>query len=230
MNFFHKNNKLSKITNPKFILGLILLIILGYLGNLFKINLFFGVDFIFGSISSLIVVYFYGTKWGTLAALIASIHTYFLWNHYYAIIIFTLEAMFVGVILNRQRFQNIVLLDGIYWIFLGIPLVGLFYGFVLHLNTIQTVLIMLNQSVNGFFNALICNLIITYVPINKLVSSSRKENYSSFQTTIFNFLMAFILLPGLIITIFDTQGILIHIEHDIKKQLILVKTPINNKL
>ena len=167
MNFFHKNNKLSKITNPKFILGLILLIILGYLGNLFKINLFFGVDFIFGSISSLIVVYFYGTKWGTLAALIASIHTYFLWNHYYAIIIFTLEAMFVGVILNRQRFQNIVLLDGIYWIFLGIPLVGLFYGFMLHLNTIQTVLIMLKQSVNGFFNALISHLILTYVPINK---------------------------------------------------------------
>ena len=191
MNFFHKNNKLSKITNPKFILGLILLIILGYLGNLFKINLFFGVDFIFGSISSLIVVYFYGTKWGTLAALIASIHTYFLWNHYYAIIIFTLEAMFVGVILNRQRFQNIVLLDGIYWIFLGIPLVGLFYRFVLHLNTIQTVLIMLKQSVNGFFNALISHLIITYVPINKLLSFSRKENYSSFQTTIFNFLMAF---------------------------------------
>lgn len=230
MNFFHKNNKLSKITNPKFILGLILLIILGYLGNLFKINLFFGVDFIFGSISSLIVVYFYGTKWGTLAALIASIHTYFLWNHYYAIIIFTLEAMFVGVILNRQRFQNIVLLDGIYWIFLGIPLVGLFYGFVLHLNTIQTVLIMLKQSVNGFFNALICHLIITYVPINKLVSSSRKENYSSFQTTIFNFLIAFILFPALIITIFDSQGTLIHIEHDIKKQLILVKTPINNNL
>ncbi|MCL2939602.1 MAG: hypothetical protein MGU50_25360, partial [Trichodesmium sp. MAG_R02] len=230
MNFFHKNNKLSKITNPKFILGLILLIILGYLGNLFKINLFFGVDFIFGSISSLIVVYFYGTKWGTLAALIASIHTYFFWNHYYAIIIFTLEAMFVGVILNRQRFQNIVLLDGIYWIFLGIPLVGLFYGFMLHLNTIQTVLIMLKQSVNGFFNALISHLILTYVPINKLLSFSRKENYSSFQTTIFNFLMAFILFPALIITIFDSQGTLIHIEHDIRKQLIVVKTPIKNNL
>lgn len=100
MNFFYKNNKLLKIINFKFILGFILLIILGYLGNLFKINLFFGVDFIFGSILSLIVVYFYGIKWGILAVLIVSIYIYFLWNYYYVIIIFILEVMFVGVILN----------------------------------------------------------------------------------------------------------------------------------
>ncbi len=230
MNFFYKNNKSSKITNPKFILGLVFLIILGYLGNFFKYELFFGVDFLFGSIASLIVVYLYGTKWGTLAALIASTHTYFLWHHPYAIIIFTLEVTFVGVMLNRKRYKNMVLLDGIYWIFPGIPLVGLFYGFLLDFSQTQTVLIMLKQSVNGFFNALVANLIITYLPIHKLTGFSRQQKDSSFQQTIFNLLMAFILFPALTLTIFNGQHILETIENDIQKELMAAKAPVANNL
>ncbi|MGD1713328.1 response regulator [Dapis sp. BLCC M172] len=230
MNFFHKNNKSAKITNPKFILIPILLIIIGYLGNYFKIHLFFGVDFLFGSIASLIVVYFYGTKWGTLAALIASTHTYFLWNHPYAIIIFTLEVMFVGVMLNRRGYKNMVLLDGIYWIVLGMPLVVLFYRFVLDFSQTQTLLLILKQSVNGFFNALIANLIITYLPIHKLAGFPREKKYSSFQQTIFNLLMAFILFPALILTIFNGQHILDTIENDIQKELNVAKAPLANNL
>ncbi|OZH54058.1 hypothetical protein AFK68_13425 [Hydrocoleum sp. CS-953] len=218
------------MTNPKFILIPILLIIIGYLGNYFKIHLFFGVDFLFGSIASLIVVYFYGTKWGTLAALIASTHTYFLWNHPYAIIIFTLEVMFVGVMLNRRGYKNMVLLDGIYWIVLGMPLVVLFYRFVLDFSQTQTLLLILKQSVNGFFNALIANLIITYLPIHKLAGFPREKKYSSFQQTIFNLLMAFILFPALILTIFNGQHILDTIENDIQKELNVAKAPLANNL
>ncbi|MEM1168080.1 MAG: response regulator [Cyanobacteria bacterium P01_H01_bin.35] len=205
-------------------------IILGYLGNFFKIHLFFGVDFLFGSIASLIVVYLYGTKWGTLVALIASTHTYFLWGHPYAIIIFTLEIMFVGVMLNRQRSQNIVLLDGIYWIFLGMPLVVLFYIFVLDVSVTQTLLIMLKQSVNGLFNALIANLIISYLPIYKLVGFLRGKKHFSFQQTIFNLLMAFIIFPALTLTIFNGKHIVSTIENDIQKELIAAKIPIVNNL
>ncbi len=230
MNFFQNNNKLANITNPKFVLGFIFLTTLGYLGNVFKIHLFFGVDFLFGSIASLIVVYFYGTKWGTLTALIASTHTYFLWHHPYAIIIFTLEVMFVGVMLNQKRYQNMVFLDGIYWIFLGMALVILFYKYLLDVSTTQTLLIMLKQSVNGFFNALVANLIITYLPIHKLAGFSRKQKDSSFQQTIFNLLMAFVLFPALILTIFNGQHILFTIENDIEKELQVAKAPLVNNL
>ncbi|MEB3339543.1 response regulator [Okeania sp.] len=230
MNFFHKNNKSPKNTHPKFILRPILLIILGYLGNYFKIHLFFGVDFLFGSIASLIVIYLYGIRWGTFAALIISTHTYFLWGHPYAIIIFTLEAMFVGIMLKRQHYKNMVLLDGIYWIFLGMPLVVLFYKFVLDVSTTQTILIMLKQSVNGFFNSLVANLIITYLPINKRVVFSRAEKYSSFQQTIFNLLIAFILFPALTLTIFNGKHIVYTIESNIEQDIITAKAPLINNL
>lgn len=230
MNFFHKNNKSLKNTNFIAKLGLILLIILGYLGNYFKLPLFFGVDFLFGSIAVLIIVELYGTIWGTIAALIVSSHTYFLWHHPYAIIIFTLEAMFVGIMLKRRHLKNTVLLDGIYWIFLGMPLIALFYGLMLNVGTTQTVLIMLKQSINGFLNALIANLIVSYLPINQLLKLSKYYKKISFQQTIFNLLVAFILLPALILTIFNGQHILTIVEKDIQKELNAATTPIVNNL
>lgn len=56
-----------------------------------------------------------------LAAVIASMHTYFLWHHPYVAIILIGEALFVGLLLRRQR-QNLLLLDGIYWLCISIPL------------------------------------------------------------------------------------------------------------
>ncbi|NEO57567.1 MAG: response regulator [Okeania sp. SIO3B5] len=211
-------------------LGLILLIILGYLGNYFKLPLFFGVDFLFGSIAVFIIVELYGAVWGTIAGLIVGSHTYFLWHHPYAIAVFTLEAMFVGIMLKRRYLQNIVLLDGIYWLLIGMPLAVLFYGLVLKVGTTQTVLIMMKQSINGFLNALIANLIVSYLPMRQLLKISKYYKKISFQQTIFNLLVAFILLPALILTIFNGQHILTIVEKDIQKELNAATIPLVNNL
>ena len=230
MNFFHKHKKSLENSSLTSKLGLILLIILGYLGNYFKLPLFFGVDFLFGSIAVLIIIELYGGVWGTIVALIVSSHTYLLWHHPYAIAIFTLEAMFVGIMLKRPRLQNIVLLDGIYWLLIGMPLVALFYGFLLNVGTTQTILIMMKQSINGLFNALIANLIISYLPIRQLLKISKDYKKISFQQTIFNLLVAFILFPALILTIFNGQHILTIVEKDIQKELNAVTIPLVNNL
>ena len=52
--------ELPKVWQPQAFLLLILLTLCGYLGNYFSINLFFGVDFLFGSIFTLLAVYLYG--------------------------------------------------------------------------------------------------------------------------------------------------------------------------
>ncbi len=145
---------------PRAILILAGLIILGLLGNYFSLPLFFGVDFILGSIPVLIVVYFYGPGLGVLAALIASSYTYFLWGHPYAVIIFSLEALFVGFFLHQGR-RSLLLLDGLYWLIMGMPAAWLFYGVVMHMDGLSTLLIMLKQGVNGIFNALLASLAIT---------------------------------------------------------------------
>jgi hypothetical protein len=129
------------------------------------VSLFFGVDFLFGSIAVLIIVSLYGMEWGTLAAMIAASHTFFLWEHPYAAIILTFEALVVGWWLRRKR-QNLLVLDGFYWIFIGMPLVWLFYDGVMGVQDQAVLLIMLKQSVNGMFNALIASLLLTHSPIS----------------------------------------------------------------
>ncbi|MCI5143800.1 MAG: hypothetical protein D3909_19160, partial [Candidatus Electrothrix sp. ATG1] len=47
----------------------------GLLANHFKLPLFFGVDFIFGSIFSMLALRIFGLRWGLIAAVIISSYT-----------------------------------------------------------------------------------------------------------------------------------------------------------
>lgn len=106
------------------------LLIAGYVGNYFSLSLFFGVDFIFGSIATLMVVVYYGSAWGVLSALIAGSYTLILWKHPYALIVLVAEAAFLGWRLRRRR-DNLVLLDTVFWVILGMPLVYFFTVLIL---------------------------------------------------------------------------------------------------
>lgn len=82
----------SAMTGKSFTI-LALLIIAGFLGNYFTIPLFFGADFLFGSIAVFLALYFYGLGWGMLAAVLVHSYTYFLWGHPYGFLNFTCEAL-----------------------------------------------------------------------------------------------------------------------------------------
>ncbi|MFB8790414.1 MAG: ATP-binding protein [Potamolinea sp.] len=199
-------------------LALAVLIIAGYAGNYFNFSLFFGVDFLFGSIAVLLVVSLYGIRWGTIAAMIAGAHTYFLWGHFYAAIILTLEAFLVGCRLRRKG-QNLLLLDGFYWVFIGMPLVWLFYGQFLGIQSQALLLVMLKQAVNGIFNSLVANLILNHSPIHKWLSPSKVAKTLSLQHTLFNLFVAFIIFPALMLMILQGRSALNNIEKNIQQGL-----------
>jgi len=184
---------------------LALLLLLGFLGNFWSLPLFFGVDFILGSIAVLIVVYFYGLGFGVLAALTTSSYTYFLWGHPYAMIIFSLEALFVGFFLQSGR-RNLILLDGLYWLVLGMPAAWLCYGMVMHMDGISTLLVMLKQGINGIFNALLASLAISFLPLRKILEPGPRCQTISLRETLFNLLVAVILAPALLIMLLNSRG------------------------
>lgn len=150
-------NKLSTL------IGLISLSLLGIAGNYLHLPLFFGVDFIFGSIAALIALRLYGISAGLMVALIAGAYTYVIWGHPYAMIIFTLEVLIVGALLQR-RVSSLVLADILYWVFIGMPLVWFFYNNIIGMNENQTVLILLKQPVNGIANAIIATYLLFLIP------------------------------------------------------------------
>ena len=61
------------------------LIVLGVLGNHLNIEMFFDVNFLFGSVATMIAVRASGTLWGTLVGIAIGSYTYFLWGHPYSI-------------------------------------------------------------------------------------------------------------------------------------------------
>lgn len=195
----------SKTTEQRrALLFLAILIAAGYVGNYLKLPLFFSVDFLFGSIAVLIVVSLYGMFWGTAAAVVAGFHTMLLWKHPYAWIIFTLEGFAVGWGLRRQK-KDLLTLDALYWVAIGMPLVWLFYGSLLDVGTIPTLIILFKQAVNGIFNALIAELLITNLHLYKWVDNPRVTKNLSFKQTLLNILVAFVLFPTLILIAWDSR-------------------------
>ncbi len=197
---------------------LLALVLLGYLGNYFNLSLFLGVNFLFGSIATLTIVYLFGLIPGILATIVASTHTIVLWSHPYAVVIFTLEALWVGWQLHHRR-SNLVIADCLYWLLVGIPLVWFFYHQVMDLPIASTGLIMIKQAVNGIFNALIANLLITHTPIYKWLGRLQYQQTVSFQQTLLNLFVAFVFFPSLSLTVLSSHDALRDIEQELPERL-----------
>ncbi|MGL6341136.1 MAG: hypothetical protein ACRC80_18600, partial [Waterburya sp.] len=195
------------LSNSSFLL-LAALIVLGYAGNYFKFPFGFGVDFLFGSIAVLVIVSLYGMRWGIAASAIASSYTIILWQHPYAFIIFACETLFVAWRLKRGNHQ-LLTSDMIFWLVIGMPLVGLFYGGILKVGLITTAIVLVKQPVNGIFNALIASLILNYKPIYRWANSSKKATLF-FEQIILNLLVAFVLIPALTLMIVNNKSAMKH--------------------
>lgn len=204
----------GKPDSPKhFLLYFTAFNILGFLGNYFSLPLFFGVDFIFGSIITVIAIQAWGKKWGAITALIVSSYTYFLWGHPFAIIIFAAEAIFMGELHSRK--YNLVIADALYWLIIGTPLIYIFYKLVLGMDWTATILIMLKQSANGIFNTLIASLlVIHYTPIKRLLGSGSYRDIS-LQHILFNTVILLVMLPTLFFVIYEGKSAFNKINEEI---------------
>lgn len=215
-NFIPKNLKMKKL-NWLSLTGYLVLCFGALLGNKFSLPLFFGVDFIFGSVFVFIIIGLFGFIAALPAALVASSYTYLLWNHPYAIIIFMLEYLIVGLLYHRYQ-KNMVLMDTAFWLVLGIPLVYLFYSVAMDLPVQSVVLIMLKQSVNGIFNVFIAFIIITFIPI-VLRSTNKEQSFVSFRNVVFTSILLSLSVPALAIVLFLARYEFNKIEENIIQEL-----------
>ncbi len=167
---------------------------LGFGGNYFALPIAYGVAFIFGSIFSIIAIGLLGPLWGIGVAIVASSYTAILWNHPYALIIFTCEALWMAMAF-RRGWKNVVLIDALYWLTIGALLVMSFYSGIMGMNSQSTLMICLKQSINGLFNALVAGIILSYTPIAKLTLN--KVSRHTYKDLIFNVVCAFLIFPTL---------------------------------
>lgn len=172
----------------------------GFAVNWFNLELFFNVDFLFGSIVTMFAMLRYGLTAGTIAALLAATCTWHHWHQPWAIIIFTVEAYFAGLLVKRRRWE---LLSGdiLYWFTAGLLLVLFSYNQFMGLPFQATLLIALKQGVNGVFNTLVA----VGFSIICAGRDSRTRELPSLNQVLFVSLALFVLIPAMGFLYFDTQ-------------------------
>lgn len=173
----------------------LLLMAIAPLANLAQIPLLFDVYLIFGSVATMVAILILGVPAAVLVAIAGSSVTVALWGHPYGLLNFTLEALVVGL-LHRRFHYNLVMADMIYWLVIGMPMVGFFYYAVLGNEGSTTALIALKQPLNGVINALLAALIVLgLLAITHRPSLWRASRYG-FSEVLFIALLLGITLAG----------------------------------
>ncbi|MBK1641300.1 hypothetical protein CKO12_05310 [Chromatium okenii] len=191
-------------------------------GNAFHLPLFFGFDLIFGSIASFLALVWLGPLSGLFVAAAGSAYTFILWNHPYAILIFIAELLAVsaGREFARRRgrpFPPLALLDVLYWLGLGIPLVIVIYHFGLGMDWSQVALVALKQTLNGVLNSTLASIVLLAMALLHRPRGSIRIDELHFAT-----LLMATLLPGLLLTAWDNRQHTQYMEMRLAQRLQLV--------
>ncbi len=189
---------------PKTILAVTALAALGVLGNVFGVNIGYTVAFLFGSIFSIITLALFGPAWGVAASAVAASYTWVIWNHPYAIVIFTCEAAWIAVARRRGR-TNLVIVDGAFWLLCGAPLVAIFYHGAMHLDVEATGIIVLKQSLNGISNALVASILLDHLPLSRWLASRPDPQGLPTAHVLFQLTTAVLVLPMLAVIVVDNH-------------------------
>lgn len=195
---------------------------LAFAGNVFGLTLFFGVEFIFGSIATLITIAALGRGAGIATAIIAGSYTFFAWNHPFAWLSLVAESIFVAATLNQFR-GNLALAAGAFWIVLGLPLVWLSYRFGLGMDQNGATLIAIKQSANGILNAIAASLVLSYSPIMRWLNPSRPRVITVFQHT-FNVFVGLALVPTIVVVLLDARRTVGQFEREINASVETLST------
>ena len=182
--------------SQKYLLAVVLGSI-GFAGNWFRFPLFFNVDILFGSIFVMLALQFCGLLPALLAAVIASSATCLIWNHPYALIIFSCELLVTGLLYKRWR-GNLMLANTAYWLLLGMPLAAFFYGMVMQVGGDGATAIMLKQAINGMANAIAARLIVVAI-LSRQSSSMPLIQPPSFRERLTTLLALFVMGTALIL-------------------------------
>ncbi|EDN69990.1 sensor histidine kinase FexB [Beggiatoa sp. PS] len=166
----------------------------------------------------LLVIYLFGARWGILIALFASSYTFFLWGHPFAIVVYSLEALFIGFLWQRYT-DKLLLLEGIFWIFLGLPVIWIFHIIFIPLDSTQMSLLLLKYLVNGIANASIARLIIMFLPLSQWAGLEPPKTLISLRQILLNIIIALVLLPAILTITVNGWIIVNQVEKDIKTQL-----------
>lgn len=183
-------------------LVLAFLLVAGFFGNLLHLHLFIGTGFIFGSVAALLVLRLFGLPWGFLAGVAGAIYPFLEASHPYSALLLAVEPVLVGLAL-RGKCQNIALLDGAFWFFLGMPLLAATELWLHHGDFYASSYFALIHGFNGIFNALLATLILDFLPVRRWAGLPAEPQRVPLQQLTFNILASFLVFSAFFLILFN---------------------------
>lgn len=174
---------------------------MSFLSRIYDLHFSYGINFAFGNVFIFLILRYYGVSKAFIVAVIVNLLEWrFLTPNFY-ILFFTLEILFVGVIYKKTKY-NVLLIDVLYWVFFGVPAIAVV--FYLYRGTIdnECYLIMVNKSINGFLNMLVADMIISYIPIQK-IAGFKKSKFADLNKMLIHLTIVSVFGPFLLYTLLD---------------------------
>ncbi len=178
---------------------------LAVLLNFQPLPLFYGIQVLLGSTLPILALLLWRTGWCIPMGCIASLVTWKLWGHPWAVVIFTAELAWLTLGLRQLGRRSMDVSTGAiiplaisYWVVLGSPLVALFYGVFLRIDPSNLAVTALKQSFNGILNTTIA--FVLYVLISALQNRKGLGNGISLRGVIVGLVLVTTTVPTLIIT------------------------------
>lgn len=170
---------MAEASTPGRRLAVVVLTALAVLGTIWPLPLFFGVHLLLGSTAAVLALLLWRGWTGLAMAALASLYTWKLWGHPWAIVIFTGELLWLSLAINRWNGPRsndsngqIILWDIAYWALIGVPLVLVFYGGVLQIDQSNVAVVAVKQALNGLVNTSLAFVIFLVL---RLTVSRRSE-------------------------------------------------------
>lgn len=185
--------------SAKAVAALLVLAAAAALGNYFTLGLLPGIEILFGSIAVLIVIQVFGPVWGVAVAIVSVFPILSAWHHPFGLVLYVGEALAVGLAYRRSG-RDVALLDGYYWLFIGMPatwFLGVYFG--AHGNANTAAYFMLRNGANGVANALVASLILQLPAL--LGQSHADEKKIPLRRVMFSLLVSSAVVPALLLTV-----------------------------
>lgn len=133
------------------------------------LELIFGITFVFTNVMLLLLIRLFGLRIGLFAAGTVYAIALLVFNAPLFILIFFLEACWIGLFRRKKKKYPVLATDAVYWVVLGIPLILLACLFTGPFSWTEFSLLMAISTVNGLFNTLIAEIVLDFLPIRRLL-------------------------------------------------------------
>ncbi len=187
----------------KTVIHLLLFTLAAIVGNVFNLPLFWGIQALFGSIAVLLVIRFHGARWGVAVALVSGAASALLLQNPHIMLVQVGEAIVLGLAFRRLS-DNLVLLDGLFWLLLGMPLTAAL-AYVASGGAMPLILA-LHAGINGVFNALAAGLLTQAILLWRWRGVSHgRESSLTLRQLLFTLLVSSALAPALLMMVLDAR-------------------------